>query len=900
MNSQNFQPRLGDDIKVEYQGELMDNYFAESTINSSAGLKAIRFQDNRSILLYVDKEHELKLLIQHDETDAGWTSYQISPENSKVTTFDVHHNLSGDQLRISYAGVTKGNNHLMVSDLIDLATVEPLLFTANLRWTAKRVVDVGRKIDHISMSKEGLLYSTSHSTQDANYAYFRYGQEPIAYTLPENTDHAIQLKTGQIYQEFGIFILYDMQVENTLLFQSFPDAEDGEISNHRFKPTAKINTFSTLDTGRKGDSILYLAGDGVFQYDNPDAEVQVISPAGNGPEFTKMEVACNDQETTIWAIGSEGERTSSGLYYLTNRFYAGSNEVQRKWTQPLMMQHAIDDFAAIKSNQLINQLFLFGSEENESQLIHFWQDKVTTNWHEHPVTVPNGQVTLTRKTFTIHVHFNATNALRAFNGQKIKLTAEANMNVYLDHKRHLIGPQHEVELTIDKDTVTIIYPTQSIAASKLILTADFLAESISIDPTISMRDKITYHFTDKDRLKAAKLPNGKPLVSGASEDELSQVASASKQMVEHIDTVNNPKAAPAVMAMMAPRAMANTSILSGLGNALGDIWHSTKKGFSKAVSVVASVVSEGVKFVVNIGGEIFNWISKAVSDVFHFLEHIWEKIKVFFKDLYEFLAFLFNWEDIINTKKVLKEHTSNMIEGLADNLNEIRKKTYSFFEEVKTDIQDKKEAVAFDGLKGKKLNDVRNENTKNQKTDPRANVLNAKKDNITKSNGTQQVLTGIPVEIAQPALGVVGELVAHATAMKDDFVHIFGDVSDKLGDVINGDMDIGSFLEYFVLSLAELGVGIAQEIIDLVFKLLELAVRGVNDAFNASINIPFFSALYKKVSGDDLSVSDLIHLLLAVPVTVLHKLAEKRPPFSRSGEGEQYIASGKQIFVLNF
>lgn len=899
MPNNDYQPRLDDDISVEYQGELMDNYFSESTIDTSGGLRAVRFQDNKSILLYFDKNKALQLLIQQDGTQAGWTSYTLSSPGIPVTAFDVYHQLQTNRLRIAYAAANNGVSQLQVSNEIDLSTVKPLLFTTNLHWTAKRLVDTQRTIDHISMSAAGLLYSTAHLGQDANYAYFRYDEQPVAYTLPENTPHAIQLKTGQIYGEFGIFILYDMQVENTLLFQSFPDAEDGEISSYRFRPSSQISAFSTLDIGRKGDSILFLSGTGIFRYNDPESDVEIICAPDEEMVFDKLEVTSNEQEISIWAIGQNDG--SPGLYYLTNRFYQDEQQVAQKWTAPIMMQRAIEDFAAIKSSRLTNQLFLFGAEENENHLIHFWQDQTTTNWHEQPVTVPNGEELLQKNTFTLHIRFDTKTAMRSFHGQVVKLSATANMKVYLNQKCHLIGPAHPVETTIEGDIINVVYPTQSIAAPALLLQADFLPGQVELDPTHSMREKIELHFTDEDKLKAAQRPDGTPLIpTGVSDSDIADVAAASKTMVQHINAEEDlPRGTVAGLARSASPQGLDQSFFSDLGHALGDIWHAAKKGFLKVVSVVSEVVSEGVKFIVKIGEQIFEWISKAVSDVFHFLEHIWEKIKLFFKDLYEFLAFLFNWDDIIRTKRVLKAHTSNMILGLADSLEDIRKKTYSFFEEVKAGIQEKKQAIAFDQLNGKDLNQLRNEHTKSDKTDPRANMLNSKQSQLKTGQTPEQVLAAIPPETAGPASEVIAALANCAEKLKDDFVGIFSDLFEKLQDVINGRMQVGAFLEYFVLSLAELGLDIAQEIIDLVFRLLEIAVRGVDAALKATIEIPFFSALYRKISGgDDLSIGDLIHLLLAVPVTVLYKLGKGHAPFADQAEEQEYIQSGTQIFQL--
>ena len=42
----NFKPKMSDNITVEYHGELMENFFSESTIDSGKGLRAIKYKDD--------------------------------------------------------------------------------------------------------------------------------------------------------------------------------------------------------------------------------------------------------------------------------------------------------------------------------------------------------------------------------------------------------------------------------------------------------------------------------------------------------------------------------------------------------------------------------------------------------------------------------------------------------------------------------------------------------------------------------------------------------------------------------------------------------------------------------------------------------------------------------------
>jgi hypothetical protein len=902
----NFKPKMSDNITVEYHGELMENFFSESTIDSGQGLRAIKYKDDLAMLLFIDKQHKLCLIIQIDNSASGWTSYELSPEQLEVSAFDIHHDEANNTLKIAYSRINKGSSQLLLSDDINLSGIEPLLFAQHLKWNQIKLNNVSRKIDHISMNQNGLLFSTAYRNQDATYSYFRYGENPQDYTLPENTSKVMQLEVGQFDYEFGTFLLYEMKGENTMIFQSFPDEKLGEVTLHRFKPSDQLCGFTTVDD-QDGNDQLYLSGDGIFAFKMQKGESQptksVISESGRGVVFSKIEVSSNGNETTIWTIGKVNGK--SGLYYLTNKFYESAKQVNtEKWTAPLQMQDAIEEFSSIKGQAFTNQLFLLGSDENTDALIHFWQDEETTSWHEQPVALQNLEKLKKLETFTVNVQFKSDAAMLSFHGEKVSISSEANLLVYIGGNKVAIGPQKSYEAMVEDDYINIVYPTKSIAASHLYIEADFLPSKVTIDPAHKLKTEIKVKFGDKETLKNAKLPNGQPLIdsSSVSNSDLEEIVSATNKAYEHIaqlDGVQNLADPNAVQfAVAAPAQLKTQSITSDIGNAFGDIWHSIKKGFVEVTEFIAEKVKDGVKFIIKIGKEVFEWVSKAVSDVFHFLERIWEKAKVFFKDMFEYLAFLFSWEDILHTKRVMKQYLSNIILGLADELGNIRKKTYDYFEEVKEKIEDIKKEISFKQLNDQNLNELRAANTKSDKIDPRANWMGAKKSHITNSGAQQQVASAIPSNSISALSSASEKLVKHFEVLGQQFTDAFSDLSSKFIDVIHGNMKIGDFLEYLVLTLLELGVAVAQEIIDLIFEILEVAIGSVEKILNASIDIPFFSYLYKEISGDDLSVNDLICLLIAIPMTALYKLGEGETPFKNDGEKQKFVDAGKSIFKL--
>lgn len=909
-----YKPTVDDSITLEYHSELMENIFPESTIDKASGLKSIKYDSDLAILFFICKNHKLCSLIQTKSSISGWTYDEISLDNLEVSAFDIHHNESKNSIKIAYSGHNNNNSQLLISDSLDLNTINQSNLKERFKWKEVEINNTSRVIDHISMNQSGLLYSTSYRNNDATYSYFRYGYLPRDYTLPENTSKVIQLEVGQLDYDFGTFILYEMNNKNTMLFTSFPDEEFGESEVRRFNPeeTSEINCFTTLKD-KNGNDNLFIAGDGIFSYkadENGYPHKEVICNSKKGIYFSKIEVSSNDQELSIWSVGRKNDKP--GLYYLTNRFYEDSESINiKKWTSPLQMHNEVIEFSSIKGTSFINQLFLFGSKDNPDELIHFWQDKVTTHWQEHPINVESLEEVKTIETFTVNISFSSESPV-SFHDEPIKITSEATQIIYIDNEKVILKPNESYEARIDGNEINIIYPTKSVAVPLLFIDAEFLPEKKTIDLGHILNRKIKEVFTKKDSLKKAKLPDGSSLIhSSVSDTEIEQVVDATKKAYEHISgkssivrskplkTSINFSSKPIVNMSFTqqPATTLGNSLSSAFdwaGKAFGDIYHAVKKGFIEVTDFIIEEVENGVKFIVKIGNSIINWISKVASDIFHFLERVWEKIKIFFKNIFDFLGFLFNWKDIIHTKKIMKKYINNIFLGLREEISYIRKELYRLLGETSKNIETIKDQD-FKSFNNINVNSITKDTNKEKKIDPRANFIQSKKSHITNSSG---VLSELPETLMSEVSSFITPLLEKITELADKFILISSEIYEQLIYLIKGEIGIGDFLKYLVLSLLKLGVDLAREIINLILKITEKLIASVDTLLNEHINIPFFSALYKKISKDEMSIIDFFCLIISIPLTVTYKLGEGKAPFRDNDTTDQYIKSGKEIFKI--
>jgi hypothetical protein len=116
---------------------------------------------------------------------------------------------------------------------------------------------------------------------------------------------------------------------------------------------------------------------------------------------------------------------------------------------------------------------------------------------------------------------------------------------------------------------------------------------------------------------------------------------------------------------------------------------------------------------------------------------------------------------------------------------------------------------------------------------------------------------------------VLDSLSNSASTVGQDIAKLFatdktmttGQLFEKLGrDFLNGAID---------------GV---QKLTIALMKLVAKLLNELSDLGNKPINIPIFSALYKEITGSDLTIFDAISLLIAIPTTILTKLITGKAP----------------------
>lgn len=323
--------------------------------------------------------------------------------------------------------------------------------------------------------------------------------------------------------------------------------------------------------------------------------------------------------------------------------------------------------------------------------------------------------------------------------------------------------------------------------------------------------------------------------------------------------------------------------IGDIGNAIksfaGDVLKAIESGLEKVAGFIVHVVGKVVEFVVEIGGKLLKFIVDTVETAVRAINWLFQKIKVFFEDLIKWLGFIFDWKDIIRTKKIIVNVINQGLELAKHKTGEAEAAVNKFFDGIENAI-DRIGPVSADVAS---MN-MRAEGESMGQKDPQANDFmdsapgNFASYHIFHSGATNHSPTFALAASSNPLTAFLTEVVAPLAKDMVDMAFVLGQdlfnlFTDKNLTVENGLIKIGKDVLKQMIKLARTAVvGF--------LKVVESALDLIKGMLNATANIPILSSLYKLLSGGDaISLLDVFALLVAVPATMLYKVVSGKTPY---------------------
>lgn len=335
------------------------------------------------------------------------------------------------------------------------------------------------------------------------------------------------------------------------------------------------------------------------------------------------------------------------------------------------------------------------------------------------------------------------------------------------------------------------------------------------------------------------------------------------------------------------------------------LWDAFWSKAREAVDVIVSGITCMVKLVVDGVTKLLKFAFETIKEVGQAIYGLLSQLVAQVAKIFEFFAFLFDWDDILNCKKRFVDQTKTSFGKAVEVVDDLQKKLDAYLREMETRFkQMTDDAVAelghhtVDGYLGGCPQ-------RHPWTPPAA--ANA---SMLLGQGASGPAVGVESNwffsmLLENGSGITGGAqFAHDAAFDalgeklqnvlDDFLgeqarSTFGKAYDYFASIGTHPEAIGQLLLQGLLEtffgIVEFGLELARKFAALVLAAIKAVIGQMLDYLAAPIEIPVISWLYKNVitKGDGLSMLDLGALVLAAPATVLYKAMTYVPPDGQPG-----------------
>ena len=414
-----------------------------------------------------------------------------------------------------------------------------------------------------------------------------------------------------------------------------------------------------------------------------------------------------------------------------------------------------------------------------------------------------------------------------------------------------------------------------------------------------------------------------PLVENQNKDRAPSVAAAITSVYAFPVDANGPSGQWSVAATQ-PTGLSASSFWHDLCKFPHDIEHAIKKDALKVSHMVVDIekrvvaftmqLANGLQQVLHLAINTFRDIVSAVKAAFRYIERGIEEV-------IHWLKSLFNWSDILNSKRVLEASLNGAMAKLTTHLDPtspvfIGNLLDKYFDQAETTILDGFDRAKAHFERKKTFSETANSvsypedarpigddplyptNTAKQQTSNGAQTNYVHTHFMNYSNqggGFPSIAMGDGTSgdsAIQVLLDAIEKNLLEGRFRKEQMKTV-----DNLKSVFSDPKNFANVVMYDVLTAVEDTVDILlkviQGVLDALFAIAGNALKGVLNFLNHEIDIPVISYIYKKISHHPLTIMDLFCLMVAVPGTLLYKLTFGLPhakaPLS-SSEADAIVA----------
>lgn len=741
----------------------------------------------------------------------------------------------------------------------------------------------------------------------------------------------------------GLYVLGWAGRRLSLVFRPFPtyDAHGrfGNIPPVVILPAPDgANVIEAGPTTEDGTD-LYVGGQGVHlitaatQPDGEEAEVIAIIPP---------EAAANVMDV---AIGATSDGSASTVWALLEN--GDLNVISRSdpngWGTPLVLRRSVQELAPVGADehQSASILVVYGN----GTAAHVWRDAGTGVWQEAPIPVADpGDVTpITCYGTSVRL---LDDAGLPKPGIKVKTSASVLSSVSINGDVTYLGPGVDVEAVTDANGAVNVYDrVRSLTPAVYRFSFDGVTQTFDVNPAASVHQQFLRisgddlrggKITALDGSQTPLLPDGVAMgqvdvVAGALNQgaKLSVTTDGPIPGVKMVggsssgvpySTVLTPDALPAgyrwglqtdgtavepvggdVISALLKATDDAERFFIGLGDSIADFFEGLAHRVEEGLIVVLHKAEEAFEFVCQLAGKVRRWVLNTLEEVGAFFKWLWSQIKLGLEQVWQWLKFAFDWQDILEVRDTMVAVTDQGLRYFQQSVSGLKANVAAGFDQALAQIE---EWRAQAGVPPTRLRPPAGGSSASALL---KSVTSESRDKLDQLSGNSVIgwvvkqIESVFDEIVafegpSPTDDVINAAVDFATGLAGDEISNLLDSIDRIqADLVtlfDGKVPGAEDLSFETLRDAIVAVGASalqgmlKGLRDLVLRVIDLAaalIGAIRDALFLRVRFPFIEKLAELVSpGSHVDASfrfiDGLMLLAAVPATIAYKIVFGEKP----------------------
>jgi hypothetical protein len=315
-------------------------------------------------------------------------------------------------------------------------------------------------------------------------------------------------------------------------------------------------------------------------------------------------------------------------------------------------------------------------------------------WRKTPFYAPTPMAPEELKSYTVTIKAKDQNGAALSRGS-VYVSASSSLSIILNGRNLLLT---KIPTWYDCDTtgsLDLIIPTESLGSQALrierlraqdgTIMPDF--RSLDYDPAhkpmAQFVEKMQSAHDNSDAFRSLKTATGDNLFDASVANDTETLKAAQKQL-QLVSAAYSNTLSPAATTAQMVDAIAKAR--DSAGSLLMDAWYWVQEKVHEATEWFVDTTGAVWKFVVKIAGKVKEFVLDCVEKICEAASWVWEKVKVGWNKLVDFVGFIFNWDDIKQTKNSISSTINAGFDYAGIKIDDVAVKVDGFFDGLERTI----------------------------------------------------------------------------------------------------------------------------------------------------------------------------------------------------------------------